>query len=61
MTKVLAGKNPNDFFAYFKDTEQLIGTPSGAMTVQDFLDPAHIQRALATRSAFYAKKVVLML
>ena len=32
--------------------QQLLSTPSGATTVEEFLQPDHIQRALATRAAF---------
>lgn len=61
MGRVLAGKVPNDFFAYLADIEQLLNTSSGATSLEEFLQPDHIQRALATRAAFYTKKVFTML
>jgi len=50
-----------DFFQYLNKTEELISTPSTATTVEEFLHPDHIQRALAARSAAYVKKVYHML
>ena len=41
--------------------EKLLSTPSTARTVEEFLDPDHIQRALATRAAFYVKRTYNML
>ena len=49
--RVVEGKTPDPFFAYLGKTKELLSTKSGAQSVQEFLDPDHIQRALATRSA----------
>jgi len=42
MGRVLAGKVPNDFFAYLADIEQLLNTSSGATSLEEFLQPDHI-------------------
>ena len=55
--KIKQGKQLIDFFSYLMKSDQLLSTPSGATTVEAFLDPDHIQRALATRSAYFVKKV----
>lgn len=59
--KVATGKTPPEFFAYLSDTEKLLSTPSGASTVAEFLDADHIQRALATRSAYLIKRTLTTL
>lgn len=59
--KIAAGKTPPEFFSYLSDTEKLISTPSGATTVAEFLDAKHIQRALATRSAYLVKRTLAAL
>lgn len=59
--RVKQGKGVNDFFSYLAKTDELLSTPSGALTVEEFLNPDHLQRALATRAAFYVKKVHQML
>ena len=59
--RVKKGKVVIDFFSYLSKTEELLSTPSGATTVEEFLNGDHIQRALATRAAYYVKKVYEML
>jgi len=53
--KVLSGKSPNPFLAYLGDTQKLLSTKSAATTVSQFLEPDHLQQALATRSVYFAK------
>ena len=43
------------------DMERMLSTPSGATTVQEFLDPDHIERALATRAIYFTLRVYTML
>ena len=52
------GKTPDRLFSYLGEVMSLKSNKSSANTVQEFLQPEHIQRALATRSAFFAKKVL---
>ena len=59
--KIKAGKEPHEFFTYMADMERLLSTPSGATTIQEFLDPDHIQRALATRAIYFTMRVHKML
>ena len=59
--KVKEGKQVDDFFSYLAKTEELLSTKSGATTVAEFLDPAHIKRALATRAAFVTMQVHTLL
>ena len=40
--KIKRGKSLIDFFAYLMKSDELLSTPSGAMTVEAFLDPDHI-------------------
>lgn len=47
-TKVKNGKAPNEFFAYLAKMEELLSTKSTATTVEEFLHPDHLLRALAT-------------
>ena len=50
---VAQGKAPDAFFSYLAKSKELLASKSGASTVEQFLDPDHIQRALATRSVYY--------
>ena len=59
--KIKNGKQPHEFFTYMADMERLLSTPSKATTVQEFLDPDHIQRALATRAIYFTMRVHKML
>lgn len=56
--QALKGRPVKQFFTYLAKMQELMATPSGATTVEQFLEPDHIQRALATRSAYFAKKIV---
>ena len=47
-TKVKNGKAPNEFFAYLAKMEELLSTKSTATTVEEFLHPDHLLRALST-------------
>ena len=55
---VAQGKATDKFFAYLGEIMSLKNNKSSATTVEEFLLPDHISRALATRSAFFAKKVL---
>jgi len=55
---VAQGKNTDKFFSYLGEIMSLKSNKSSATTVEEFLQPEHIQRALATRSAFFARKVL---
>ena len=59
--KLKQGKDVIDFFAYLAKTDKLLSTPSGATSVEAFLEPDHIERALATRAAFFIRKVHKMI
>ena len=59
--KLKQGKDVIDFFSYLGKTDQLLSTPSGATSVEAFLDADHIERALATRAAYFVRKVHQML
>ena len=59
--KLKQGKEVIDFFSYLAKTDELISTPSGATSAQAFLEPDHIERALATRAAFFIRKVHQMM
>ena len=50
--KVRDGKILDDFFSYMANTKQLLSTPSGATTVEEFINTDHIKRMLATRSVY---------
>ena len=56
VAKVMKGKNPDDFFAYLGNSDLLSGTKSQATTVAEFLEPDHIQKAMAVRAAYYVHK-----
>ena len=52
--KLLAkGKKCEGYMAYLNDTKDLIRGKSGAKTVEEFLQLEHLERALATRSAYH--------
>ena len=40
--RVKKGKVVIDFFSYLSKTEELLSTPSGATTVEEFLNADHI-------------------
>ena len=40
--RVKQGKAVIDFFAYLSKTEELLSTPSGATSVEEFLNADHI-------------------
>jgi len=61
ITMVAQGKTPHEFFTYLSDMPSLLTTKSGATSVEEFLNPDHIQRTLAVRAAFFAKKVLTSL
>ena len=61
ITKLQQGKNVNDFFNYMKDYEVLLASKSQASNVAEFMDPDHVQKALAVRSIYYTMKVAKML
>ena len=47
--------------AYINDARNLLNGKSHAKTVEEFLDPDHIQRALATRAIYFTMRVHKML
>ena len=55
--KIAQGKAPHEFFTYLGKAQELLSTPSGAKTVAEFLEPDHLQRALATRATQLVMKV----
>ena len=60
--RIVAGKAPShDFFNYMSKTNELISGQSGATSVEQFMEPDHIQRALATRSILLIMRVHKML
>ena len=40
--KVKQGKAPHEFFTYLGKMQELLSTPSGAKTVEEFLDMDHL-------------------
>jgi len=46
-----------DFFQYLNGIKDLLKAKSTATSVADFLNPDHLQRALATRAAYLLMKV----
>ena len=55
--KIAQNKAPHEFFAYLGKTRELLSTKSAAKTVAEFLEPDHLQLALATRAAQLVMKV----
>ena len=58
---VAKGKAPHPFFAYLGKMQELLSTKSGATSVEQFLNPDHLERALATRSAMAVKTLATKL
>ena len=61
VAKVLAGKTPNEFFAYLSKMNELLSGKSTARSTEEFLEHDHLQRALATNACYLVKKVYTML
>ena len=61
-TRIKAGKAPShEFFNYLAKADELVAGQSGAITVEQFMEPDHIQRALATRAIVMILRVHKML
>ena len=55
--KIASGKPVNEFFSYLSDVKTLLSSKSQAKTVAEFLEPDHLQQALAVRACFILKRV----
>ena len=57
MDKVSKGKQPMADFSYLAQLEGLLGKPSAAKTVEEFLSLDHIEQTLAIRAAYKTREV----
>ena len=59
--KVAKNKKPLEFFAYLVETPKLMVVKSGAVTITEFLDMDHIEKALCVRAAIAVREVTKLM